>query len=240
MEWEARIIKVEDFVDDGKTSDRILTLSTPDGFSFEPGQFVMIGHEQVKNTKNPAQLKWGSMSIASSKNQVGSVELVISVGEPIGITFFAANKRKIGETVLCRGPFGVFGIKESYDELVFVAAGTGIAPLMSMIRSKLDAGETKPVTLFFGFKKMDKFLYQKELEQLQKTFSNFRFFYITSREPAPSGKQGYVQELLKTHAFDKSKNIQFFLCGPPVAITDVRATLKELGFSEKNVHFEQW
>jgi NAD(P)H-flavin reductase len=240
MEWEARILKVKDYKEDGKTSERILTLSTPDGFSFQAGQFVMIGHEKVKNTANPSQLKWGSMSIASSELQKGSIELVISVGEPHGITFFAANQRKVGDTLRVRGPFGVFGIKELYDELVFVGAGTGIAPLMSMIRSKLDAGEKKPLTLFFGFKKMNQFLYKEELEELQKKKPNFQFFYITSREPTPEGKQGHVQELLDGLKADPKKNTQFYLCGPPAAVTDVRNLLAQKGFAEKQVHFEEW
>ncbi len=240
MEWESKILKVKDYFDEGKISDRILTLSTPNDFSFQAGQFVMIAHDSVKNRGNPSQLKWGSMSVASSSKQKGSIELVISVGGPQGITYFVANQRKVGDTLKVRGPFGVFGITEPYDELVFVGAGTGIAPLMSMIRSKLDSGEKKTMTLFFGFKKTDKFLYRKELEAVQKKFSNFKFYYIASREKTPEGKQGHVQELLKGFPFEKKKNIQFFLCGPPVAITDIRNTLKELGFEEKQVHFEQW
>ncbi len=240
MEWEAKILKVKDYLDEGKISERILTLSVPNDFSFQSGQFVMIAHDSVKNKANPAQLKWGSMSIASSNMQKESIELVISVGEPQGITYFVANNRKAGETAKVRGPFGVFGIKDAYDELVFVGAGTGIAPMMSMIRSKLDAGEKKNIALFFGFKKMDKFLYREELEALKKKHSNFRFFYITSREPTPEGKQGHVQELLKGFRFDKKKNIHFYLCGPPIAIADIRKTLEEIGFAEKQVHFEQW
>lgn len=240
MDWTAKILKVEDFAEDGKVCDRVLTLSAPPEFLFSAGQFVMIGHDSVKNLKNPGQLKYGSMSIASGANQKDSLELVISVGSPEGITHFAANKRNVGDELLCRGPFGVFGIREEYDELAFVACGTGIAPLISMIRSKLNGGETKPVTLFFGFKNSHHFLYKKELEELQKKFKNFRYFYIMSREKSPDGKQGYVQELLKSHSFNKSKNLQFYLCGPPVAITDVRNTLRELGFADAQVHFEQW
>lgn len=239
-DWDATIVKVIDFVGAGKISDRILTLSTPDDFSFQPGQFVMIAHDSVKNVANPTQLKWGSMSIASSNLQKGSIELVISVGEPQGITFFAANKRKTGETIKVRGPFGVFGIKEPYDELVFVGGGTGIAPLLSMVRSKLESGEKKTVTLFFGFKKMDKFLYRDELESLQKKHPNFHFYYITSREETPQGKQGHVQELLSSFVFSKNRNIQFYLCGPPTFVTGVRETLKQMGFPEHQVHFEQW
>src|SRR3989344_1270432 len=119
MEWEAKILKIKDYLHEGKISDRILTLSTPNDFSFQAGQFVMIAHDSVKNRNNPSQLKWGSMSIASSSMQKESIELVISVGEPHGITNFAANQRKTGDTLKVRGPFGVFGIKEAYDELVF-------------------------------------------------------------------------------------------------------------------------
>lgn len=240
MDWTAKILKVADCRGENGICDRIITLSTPPDFFFEPGQFVMIGHESVPNTKILGQLRWGSMSIASSNLQKGFIELVISVGSPEGITYFVANKRKAGDELLLKGPFGSFGIREEYDELVFVGSGTGIAPLMAMIRSKLESGEKKPMTLFFGFKTAKQFLYKAELERLQKKFSNFRFCYITSREVSPQGKQGHVQELFRDFPFNKAKKLQFYLCGQPVAITDVRHKLKEMGFADDQVHFEQW
>lgn len=240
MEWTATILDTQDFIVEGKIADRILTLATPQDFSFQAGQFVMIAHESVKNMSNPSQLRWGSMSIASSSEKKDSLELVISVGSPEGITFFVANNLKKGGSLLVRGPFGVFSIKEPYDELAFVAAGTGIAPLLSMIRSKLDMGEKKPVSLYFGFKTQAHFLYRRELEALQQKHPNFHFYYIMSREPLQNGKQGYVQELLKEKKWELKKNTQFYLCGPPVAVTAVREAIKAIGFSEKHVHFEQW
>ncbi|MBU0636028.1 FAD-dependent oxidoreductase [Candidatus Micrarchaeota archaeon] len=240
MEWKAKILSIKDFEDEGKIIDRVIELECPNDFSFKPGQYVMIAHNKVKNKHDPKQLRWGSMSIASSNHQKGKIELVIAAGEPTGITYFVANKCKKNDYLLLRGAFGVFEIKEPYDELVLVGSGTGLAPLMAMIRSKLDSGEKKPMTLFFGFKEKNLFLFQEELEQLKQKHPNFQFFYITSRELSLEGKQGHVQELLKDHSFNKKKNIQFFLCGPPKAVPDISKTLQGMGFSEKQIHFEQW
>ena len=49
-EWNAEILFVRDYVHEGKTHDRIVRLKTPEGFSFLPGQFVMIGHDSVKRS----------------------------------------------------------------------------------------------------------------------------------------------------------------------------------------------
>ncbi len=241
MEFDSKILKVVDFKENGTLSDRIVTLQVPKEFDFKAGQFVMIGHDSVKNKNNPSQLRWGSMSISSSPKTKGSIELVLSIGSPDGITFFVGNKRKVGDTIKLRGPFGVFGIREEFEEAVFVGTGTGIAPLLSMIYGLLESGEKKRIRLFFGFKNNSKFLYEKELNALAKKYSNFSFEAITSREPfSQSKKQGHVQDLLKAQKWDAAKKIQFYICGTPQAVPDIVNTIKGFGFSADQIHFEQW
>jgi len=241
LEFDSKILKVQDYIDDGRLSGRIVIFEVPKNFEFKPGQFVMIGHDSIRNLKYPDQLKWGSMSISSSPHMRGKLELVLSIGEPRGITYFVGNKCRVGDAVKMRGPFGVFGMKEEFDEAVFIATGTGIAPLMAMIRNLLDQGEKKPLKLFFGFQNMSKFLYREELEALSKKHSNFSFEIICSREPTPgTEKQGHVQDLLKAHQWELSKNIQFYICGTPQAVPDIVKLLKDTGFNPKQIHFEQW
>lgn len=241
MEFDSRILKVQDFLDDGVVSDRIVTLETPKDFSFRSGQFVMIAHESVKNKFDAKQLRWGSMSISSSPLQKGSIELVVSVGNPGGITHFVGTTARHGDHLQVRGPFGVFGIKDAFDEIVFVATGTGIAPLMSMIRSLLEDGEKKPIRLFFGFKKPSKFLYESELAELKKRHSNFSVEIICSREPTPkTGKMGHVQELLERQKWIPAKNVHFFICGTPQAVPQIVELIRSKGFPAERIHFEQW
>ncbi len=238
-EWDAEIIFVRDYVHEGKVHDRILRLKVPDGFSFLPGQFVMIGHEAVKLLQNPNALKWGSMSIASAPEDKGFVELVIAVGEPTGITHHAAYNLRVGDKLKCKGPFGKFVFADNAPEYGFVGTGTGIAPLRSMMRHLFMTNSKKPITFFFGFQFMSKFLYREEIEEWQKK-PNFKLEIITSREKTPDNKQGYVTDLLKTHDFKAHMQTQFYLCGNPKAITDVQTALKEKGFAETQVHYEKW
>ena len=241
MEFDSKILNVMDYAENETLSDRIVTLEVPADFAFKSGQFVMIGHEAVKHKNNPAQLKWGSMSIASSPHKKGSIELVLSMGSPEGITYFVGNQRKIGDVIKVRGPFGVFGVREEFEEAVFIATGTGIAPLISMIRSLLEGGEKKKLSLFFGFKNNSKYLYEKELSELKKKYPNFSFDIICSREPAKGNKkQGYVQDLLKAQSWDTKKNIQFYICGTPQAVPEIVNLLKSFGFEPSHIHFEQW
>jgi NAD(P)H-flavin reductase len=241
MEFDSKILKVVDYHDDDALCDRVVTLQTPSDFAFKAGQFVMIGHDSVKNKNNPAQLKWGSMSIASSPHTKGSLELVISIGSPEGITHFVGNKCKVGDVIKVRGPFGVFGVKEESDEAVFIATGTGIAPLMAMLHELLEGGSKKKMRLFFGFKNNQKFLYAKELEALKKKYPNFAYQTICSREEdARSKKKGYVQDLLKEQKWDASSKTHFYICGTPQAVPDIVNTLKGFGFPATQIHFEQW
>ncbi|MDO8624703.1 MAG: FAD-dependent oxidoreductase [Candidatus Diapherotrites archaeon] len=241
MEFDSKILKVKDYQDEGVRSDRIVTLQTPSDFAFKAGQFVMIGHVDVKNKNNPSQLKWGSMSIASSSHVKGSLELVLSIGSSEGITYFVGNKCNVGDGVKLRGPFGVFGIREEFEEAVFIATGTGIAPLIAMIRELLEGGTKKKLRLFFGFKNNHKFLYAEELNALRKKYPNFSFETIASREPdARSQKQGHVQELLKEQKWNPESNIQFYICGTPTAVPDIVNLLKGVGFAQNRIHFEQW
>ncbi|MBS3061342.1 MAG: hypothetical protein J4215_02055 [Candidatus Diapherotrites archaeon] len=241
MEFESKILKAVDYREESVLSDRIVTLETPKEFEFKAGQFVMIGHDAVKNKNNPTQLKWGSMSIASSPQKKGFLELVLSIGSPDGITYFVGNKRQVGDTIKVRGPFGVFGVRENFDEAVFIATGTGIAPLMAMISGLLESGEKRKLKLFFGFKNNAKFLYEKELFEFAKKNPNFSFEIICSREPAKlNQKQGYVQDLLRQQKWDPKQNIHFYICGTPAAVTDIVNLLKETGFPSDHIHFEQW
>lgn len=239
MEWDAEILFVRDYVHEGKTHDRIVKLKTPEGFSFTPGQFVMIGHENVKLLNNPNALKWGSMSIASSPLERGFLELVISVGEPTGITHYTAYNLKVGDKLKTKGPFGKFVLKEDAPGFGFVGTGTGIAPLLSMMRTLVMKRVKKPMKFFFGFQFMEKYLYREELAEYAK-LPNFELKVITSREKSPEGKQGYVTDLLKAYDFSKHSDMAFFLCGNPKAIDDVIAALKAKGFPDERINREKW
>jgi NAD(P)H-flavin reductase len=238
MEFKSRILDIK------KCSDKenffeIIKFEKPKDFSFVSGQFVMISMDDFKLRNNSEQLKWSSFSIASAPFQE-YIELCIRVHFTGGLTHHL-SKKKEGALVNFKGPFGNFTLNKNFREAAFVALGTGIAPLISMIRSLLHEHDSRPITLFYGFRNSHCFLYREELMKMQEIHSNFKLYFIAS-EPEENwkGEKGFVQDLIEKAEFGSKKEIDFYLCGIPRAIEEIRDFLVKKGFNKEKIFFERW
>ncbi|GEM_PF-923310 len=244
FDFEARILEIRDYVDEGKLQVRVLRFSTekaPD-FDFKPGQFVMIYTDSVKSLNNPEKPKLSSMSICSAPHQKSFVELCIRMHDKPGpsVSRFIGENAKAGDTLHLKGPFGVFGMVENQKTVGFVGTGTGIAPLMGMLRHLIFTKFKGKIVFFYGCRNKNDFLYGDELVAAEKSNPNLELQVIFSRESF-RGKQGYVQELLKEYKFPQdNKSMHFYLCGNPAAVQEEKEVLASLGFSEEQVHDERW
>ncbi|MEK6821102.1 MAG: FAD-dependent oxidoreductase [archaeon] len=203
VEFTSKITHIVDYPVSEGSPTRIFTCSIPSSVSipYVSGQFAMIAHPDVKLLANPNALKWASYSISSSPTLQGSLEFCIGDGSPTGVShrLMALN---VGDEILVKGAFGHFKLREDAPEYVFLATGTGIAPLISMVRTLLKNGSTVPITLYFGFRYPSQFMYAHELAHLQSAHSNFKCVVTASRPDANwSHSKGYVQDVLKHHSF---------------------------------------
>jgi NAD(P)H-flavin reductase len=243
-EFKAKILKIDDFTDEKGNSCKVYRLSTEkaNGFEFKAGQFVMISHDDFKLWNNPKELKWASFSICSSPLQKGFIELCLRIHSTPGLTNFIGKNLREGNELNVKGPFGVFTLKEPFKELMFIALGTGIAPLLSMIRTLILKKDERPIKLFFGFRNSKQFVFQKELEELASKAKNFKFYPIISEEdPHWKGEKGFVQDLIKKAKFENDKKeVDIYVCGPPKAVDSIIEFLKEQGFNENKIHREKW
>lgn len=241
LEFEGKIVSVKDYSHEGKSVAKVFQVkpSIP-VFDFVPGQFVMISAGNVPNPVDPKRLKFSSMSICSAPHQKGIIELCIRMPDKPGVSSYLKENGKIGEVIKFKGPFGTFNLEKEQRGVVFVGTGTGIAPLMSMLRHLVHEKFGGKILFFYGCRGKDDFLYGGELFELQKTNLNFEFYYSFSKEVV-DGKKGYIQETVKAHSFPKNKDgIHAYICGNPVSVQEQVSALKEKGFSEKNIHFEKW
>ncbi|MDO8428903.1 MAG: FAD-dependent oxidoreductase [Candidatus Diapherotrites archaeon] len=218
---------------------QVIRFEKPAGFTYQPGQFVMVSCDDYKLWGNDLQLKWASFSLSSAPHE-STLELCIRVHETPGITNHVGVKKQIGDTVNMKGPWGKFVLGNDFKEIAFVALGTGIAPLISMIRHLLHSNEKRFMHLFYGFRNNTCFVYQNELKELMKKHSNFKVHSIASHDLS-QGKQGYVQIVMEHAQFENPKSeIQTYLCGPPKAIDSVIEFMKTQGFKEENLIKEKW
>ena len=243
-DFESKVLEIKDYVDEGKVAVKILKLSTENAasFDFKPGQFVMIYTDEVKSPNDPNRPKLSSMSICNAPHQKGYVELCIRMHEKPGpsVSRFIRDNVKAGGKLKVKGPFGVFGMAQNHTQAVFVSTGTGIAPMMSMLRHLIFTKFSGKIIFFYGCRNQNDFLYKEELFKAAKENKNVDLQIIFSREKY-NDKQGYVQDLLKAYNFANDKNTtHVYLCGNPTAVTEEKKVLNEIGFKEENLHDEKW
>ncbi len=149
-----------------------------------------------------------------------------------------------GATLDFTGPHGFFTVQSPVEhDLVFIATGTGIAPIRGMladlfVRNLLTGHET---WLLFGVRYPETILYRKEFEQLAAVQPNFHFVPTLSRPPAGwRGRTGYVQKQLR-EMFTGRKDFNAYLCGLKAMVDDVRKILKEeFGLDRKQIRYEKY
>ena len=135
-----------------------------------------------------------------------------------------------GERASFKGPAGAFYLRdEGVRDLLFVATGTGIAPLRSMILAQLERGESRSVTLFWGLRSQRDLYWQEELTALAADHPNFSFVTTLSRpDPGWEGASGRVTALIDAQVSSVG-NLAVYLCGGSGMIKDVTARLNAKG-----------
>jgi ferredoxin-NADP reductase len=185
-----------------------------------------------------------SYSIASPPRADGSLELAIThvEGGP-GSTFL--HNMKPGDTLHAIGPQGLFLRTPNVGPSLFVATGTGVTPLRSMLHAALHAGEPHPMRLIFGVRKEEDRLYEAELRALEAAHPQFRAEYTLSRaSDAWQGRRGYVQTHVRA-LFEElaagGATPHVYICGLKKMIDGVRDLLKnEMQIPRQQVHSERY
>lgn len=201
-----------------------LTLLDPAGIDFLPGQFVSFEIER-HGSRMPATRAY---SIASSATRRDAVEIVLNrvEGGPGSEYLFGLQE---GDRTSFKGPAGTFILRDGPRDLLFVATGTGIAPIRSMLRSLAASASPRTITLFWGLRSQPDLYYQDELRCLRERLPHFSFVTTLSQPTNQwDGSRGYVTSLVERHVTNVA-NLEVFLCGNGGMIRDVRDVLRSRG-----------
>ena len=229
------------------TPDVRLFRLTLDGYSrvmpFIAGQFVQMICP-VPDKTNPGKLKdiIRSYSVASAPEETHFLEFCIKIVMDGAFTPTLWDKR-VGNKIDVRGPYGKFIVPAPVEhDLVFIAAGTGIAPFWGMIQSLLMAGVTREMVLLFGVRFEEDLVYEKEFRELAARYPNFKPVFTLSRPRRPeswTGERGYVQTLLVKYIKNPAAT-KAYICGLTPMIDASVAELEKLGFSSDRIHYERY
>jgi ring-1,2-phenylacetyl-CoA epoxidase subunit PaaE len=159
---------------------------------------------------------------------------------------FANEKLKQGDVLEVMPPVGKFytdldpGNKKNY---VAIAAGSGITPVISIIKTTLKTEPRSQFTLVYGNRNKNSIIFKEELEGLKDKFMDrFNTIHILSRErtdaPVNSGRIDADKLSSLNKLIDYENTDEFFICGPEEMIFSVKQFLETSGINKKKIHFE--
>ncbi|HEY1203154.1 MAG: ferric reductase-like transmembrane domain-containing protein [Bryobacteraceae bacterium] len=199
-----------------------------------PGQFLTF--DWVVNGKKLPR----SYSISSAPLRTDYVE--ITVKQQGIVSSFLNRDAKAGLKVEAHGPFGQFYFDEKqHRSIVLFAGGSGITPIMSMLRYIEEAAANTEITLFYGVRTEHDVIFQEDLDGLQKRLPRFRCFIVASRAGAEwRGPRGHVNRALIEQQLGQISDQTFFLCGPTAFMTSVKEVLMSLGVGAEQIRQERF
>lgn len=199
---------------------------------FLPGQHLHIKHA------GRAERSFSMVSAFAFGNMVDLYVKRIPNGWFTGAEL---DKLKPGDTLQLSLPHGEFYYREEdWRPIVFVATGTGIAPVRSVLESLLDDEDCPPVALYWGMRSEQDLFLKEELESWTERLCEFQFEPVLSRPSAQwQGRKGYVQDALKEDLQDAS-DYAFYLCGSPEMIAQVRELLIERGADPEYIYSDSF
>jgi len=197
---------------------------------YKPGQFMIL--QLLRNGKLSTTHPF---TISSSPTW----ETLSVTPKELGDFTATIKDTKVGDQAFIDAPYGVFSFL-NYDspDLVFIAGGIGITPIMSMLRYISDKKLKKKITLFWGNKNEKTLCFQDELEQLQKNIDGLKTVLVMSSQKDWAGEQGRINgQLIQKYLSDLS-NKEFFICGPPPLTKAIISDLKSLNVPGHKIHYE--
>ncbi len=216
----------------------VLHDETGEPFEFAPGQFFMV---TVNIDGQPVRRTYSATSAPGEFG--GGLRLGVK-RRPGGLVSNYINDRlKPGDVVTLKGPGGKFVPDRCRlpRHLVLVAGGSGITPMMSMIRTMLQDDCSASFTLIYGNRDMHDVMYADELAELAATYAGrLRIVHVLTRPCAGwTGLMGALDiDMLRRILADLPKGDEFLVCGSPGMMEAVRQSLVTLGIDPARIRTE--
>jgi len=232
-EFPAEIVELEQ-VSSNVTK---LCLSRSDGekqIKLDSGQYYDLEIPGTETTR--------SYSPANIANNDGEMEFLIRVLDDGKFSNFLKNDAKVGQTINVKGPSGIFGlVADGFTPRYFVAGGTGLAPILSMVRFMKEWGEPQPCTIYFGSTFEEEVFYVEELTKLAKEMDNLTVkICVWKATDSWTGEKGSVVDVLKKDLQEASTKPDLYLCGPPGMVDATHAVCEEVGISKDKIYLEKF
>ena len=218
---------------------RSLVLSIPGWPGHRAGQ-----HVDVRLTAPDGYRAERNYSIASAANG-DRIEITVERLEDGEVSPYLAGELQVGDRVELRGPIGGYFAWDLADggPLLLVGGGSGVAPLMAMIRQRAAAGSDVPVRLLYSSRSFEEIIYREELDRLVAASTTLEVSHTLTRAQPP-GWSGYSRRIdeamLAGFAWPPTERPLVYVCGPTRLVESVATTLTTLGHEPGRIRTERF
>jgi ferredoxin-NADP reductase len=219
---------------------KTLTFSLPGWLRHRTGQ-----HYDVRLTAADGYQAQRSYSIASEPERTGEIDLTVERIETGEVSPYLLDVLIPGDLVELRGPIGGYFVWEAdrTEPLLLIAGGSGIVPLMAMLRHRRAAGSKIPASLLYSSRSFEDIIYRPELDQLQGQTDGPQIFHTLTRSQPP-GWTGYARRIdrlmLAEVARPLGRSVQVYICGPTQLVESAAADLVGIGIPAGQIRTERF
>lgn len=194
-------------------------------------------------------------SIASRPEDAGRIVLLIRLAVPppgkeksippgkVSSWLFGL---RVGDEITLTGPYGGFHLANTDRDKIMIGGGVGLAPLRAMAYHYLQTNQTPEMHFFYGARSQNDLFIESEFETLADRYLNFHWHVaLSDLEPDSSwsGHTGFIHTVLNNKFlsnYQHPNNCDYYLCGPPLMMQAVKASLADAGVDSKHVYADDF
>ena len=236
LEWQLATVKA---IRTETPEVKTLTLALPGWTAHRPGQ-----HYDVRLTAEDGYSAQRSYSVGSEPERKGEIDLTIERLADGEVSTFLSDVVAIGDRFEVRGPIGGYFVwdRSIGGPLLLVAGGSGVVPLMAMLRHRAAAGITDPARLLYSARTFEQIIYRDELDSLAGKDGLMVSYTLTRGQPA--GWKGYTRRIddamLKAVSEPLGPDALAYICGPTALVEAAADGLERVGLPADHIRTERF
>jgi ferredoxin-NADP reductase/ferredoxin len=233
LHYDPANLRLEHAIADGEATIETIEPLTGDitrlvlrakGFSFTPGQYVDVHVPDGDGARR-------SFSMANMPGE-DRIELMIKRYPGGRLSGLLDGRLEPGDKLGFTGPYGAFRLRESARPILMIAGGSGMAPILSLLRQLAGTGWARPVRFFYGARTESDLFHLDEIERLGAGLGDFRFTPVVQR---------FVHEAVDEHlAGAEIAAPDVYMCGPPPMIDAAQEMLAGHGIDEDRIFTDKF
>lgn len=214
-------------------------LIEPKTMDYIPGQYIQLLTPVYEKSSEEV---YRAYSISSDPAEKDAIELIIRL-VPGGIcTTYCFEYLRAGDEVMMNGPYGDFRLSATQAPIVFVAGGSGMAPIKCMLHEMTNAGNKRKTTYYFGANTVKELCLNDLMRRFESELADFTFIPVVAapeEDESWGGERGLVTEAVEQSLQDADK-CEAYLCGSPGMIDAAIEVLKKLGVTEDRIFYDKF